>query len=77
MHLEFESAGGTLSIISNPGGAAIRIDGKDTGQKTPAMLKLAPGKYTLEVVKDGLPAQSQEVSVRNGVVQTLTVNWSQ
>ena len=77
MHLEFESAGGTLSIISNPGGATIRIDGKDTGQKTPAMLKLAPGKYTLEVVKDGLPAQSQEVSVRNGVVQTLTVNWNQ
>ncbi len=75
VHLEFEVQEGTVSITSNPSGASVRMNGRDTGQKTPAMLKLAPGKYTLEVVKEGLPAQSQEVNVRNGVVQTLTVNW--
>ena len=77
MHLEFEKAQGTLAVNSNPSGATIRIDGRDTGQKTPAMLKLAPGKYTLEVVKESLPLQSQEVTVRNGAVQTLTINWNQ
>ena len=77
MHLEFEKAQGTLAVNSNPSGATIRIDGRDTGQKTPAMLKLAPGKYTLEVVKERLPLQSQEVTVRNGAVQTLTINWNQ
>lgn len=77
MHLEFEKAQGTLAVNSIPSGATIRIDGRDTGQKTPAMLKLAPGKYTLEVVKESLPLQSQEVTVRNGAVQTLTINWNQ
>ncbi len=76
MHLEFEKAQGSLAVNSNPSGATIRIDGRDTGQKTPAMLKLAPGKYTLELVKENLPLQSQEVTVRNGAVQTLTINWN-
>lgn len=77
LHFEFEKPQGTVSIVSSPSGASIRIDGRDTGQKTPAILKLAPGKYTLDLVKENLPLQSQEVTVRNGVVQTLTVKWNQ
>ncbi len=72
---EFENAQGTIIVNSNPSGAAVQVNGRDTGQKTPAMLKLAPGKYTLELVKEGLPAQSQEVTVRNGVIQTLAIQW--
>ncbi|WP_162179977.1 serine/threonine-protein kinase [Bryobacter aggregatus] len=77
VYLSFEKPQGTVAVNSNVSGATIRIDGKDTGQKTPALLKLAPGKYTLEVVKEGFPVQSQELTVRNGAVQTLTVNWNQ
>ena len=72
---EFEKPQGTIVVNSNPSGAAVQVNGRDTGQKTPAMLKLAPGKYTLEVVKEGLPAQSQEVIVRNGAIQTLAIQW--
>jgi serine/threonine-protein kinase len=72
---EFETPQGTIIVNSNPSGAAVQVNGRDTGQKTPAMLKLAPGKYTLEVVKEGLPAQSQEVTVRNGAIQTLAIQW--
>ncbi len=76
VQLEFEKAQGTLMVNSNPSGASVRVNGRDTGQKTPAMLKLAPGKYTLDVVKEGLAAQSQDVTVRNGVIQTLTIQWN-
>ncbi len=72
---EFEKLQGTVIVNSNPSGAAVQVNGRDTGQKTPAMLKLSPGKYTLELVKEGLPAQSQEVTVRNGVIQTLAIQW--
>jgi serine/threonine protein kinase len=72
----FEKPLGTLSVLSTPAGATIRIDGKDRPEKTPAMLKLAPGQYKLEVLKEGLPAQSSEIVVRNGAIQTLTFNWN-
>ncbi len=72
---EFEKSQGTVIVNSNPSGASVQVNGRDTGQKTPAMLKLSPGKYTLELVKEGLPAQSQEVTVRNGVIQTLAIQW--
>jgi len=73
--IEFEKPSGTIVVNSIPEGATVRINGRDTAQKTPAVLKLAPGKYTLELVKEGLIAQSQEVTVRNGVIQTLSIQW--
>ncbi|MFN9300241.1 MAG: serine/threonine-protein kinase [Acidobacteriota bacterium] len=72
----FEKAEGTIAVNSTPSGAMIRVDGKDTGLSTPAMLKLAPGQYTLEVVKNGLSPQSQTVVIRQGVVQTLAIQWN-
>jgi serine/threonine protein kinase len=72
----FEKAEGTIVVNSTPAGAVIRVDGKDSGLRTPAMLKLAPGQYTLEVVKIGLSPQSQTVVVRQGVVQTLAIQWN-
>lgn len=74
--LTFEKAEGTLVVNTNPPGASLRLDGRALTEKTPAMLNLAAGKYTLEIVKDGFPAQSKEVIIRTGVVQTLSVNWN-
>jgi len=75
LSVEFEKPQGTVVVNSIPSGATVRIDGRDTRQKTPAMLKLSPGKYTLEVVKEGLPLQTQEITVRNGYIQTLAIQW--
>jgi serine/threonine protein kinase len=76
LQFDFEKPSGTIMVNSNPSGAIVRINGRDSGQKTPAMLKLAPGKYTVEVVKEGLEPQIQDVTVRNGVIQTLAIQWN-
>lgn len=72
----FESTEGMLSVNSSPVGASIRLDGREILEKTPAMLKLKPGKYRLEVIKEGLPPQSREVTVSSGTVQTFSVKWN-
>ncbi|NIR49934.1 PEGA domain-containing protein [candidate division KSB1 bacterium] len=44
----------SLDINSNPIGAAIILDSRDTGQRTPAVLKnLQPGSYHIRLKKDG------------------------
>jgi serine/threonine-protein kinase len=76
LNVEFEQTQGTIIVNSNPTGATVKVNGQDAGQKTPATLKLAPGKYSIEVSRDGLPTQSQDVNVRSGVIQTLAINWN-
>jgi hypothetical protein len=45
---------GSLSVSSEPAGASIFIDDKDSGQKTPAVdLQVEPGTHTLRVVAGG------------------------
>jgi len=73
---DFEKPMGTVVVSSTPEGASVRIDGRDTGQKTPAKMNLSPGTYKLEVILNGLPVQTQEVTVKNGVVQTLAIRWN-
>lgn len=76
IHLILEKPEGTLAVNSTPSGAAVRVNGRDTGQRTPALLKLPPGTYTVEVLKDGLTPQSREIQVRTGFVQTLSIQWN-
>jgi serine/threonine-protein kinase len=42
-----------LSVNSEPAGAAITLDGKDTGKLTPAQLVVAKGSHTVAVHKQG------------------------
>jgi hypothetical protein len=72
----FDRPEGMLSITSNPPGASIKLDGREILEKTPTMLKLKPGTYRLEVIKEGLTPQSREVTVSNGTVQTFSVKWN-
>jgi serine/threonine-protein kinase len=76
MHFTFEVAEGLVAVSSTPAGASIRLDGREILEKTPAMLKLKPGTYRLEVSKEGMPPQSREVTVTNGTVQSLNVKWN-
>jgi hypothetical protein len=59
--------GSVFKISSNPAGAAILLDGKNTNLTSPAELRVdASGTHTFMLVQSGfLPAQSQ-VSIRDG-----------
>jgi hypothetical protein len=76
LRLILEKPEGTIAVNSTPAGATVRVNGRDTGQLTPALLKLPPGTYTVEVSREGLSPQSREIQVRTGVIQTLTIQWN-
>ncbi len=53
---------GSLAVDSAPGGAAIRIDGTDTGEITPFTFdELVPGDYEVTVQLDGHVSQPAEI----------------
>jgi hypothetical protein len=55
--------GPKLVINSKPPGASIIIDEKDTGQTSPAVISLKPGKHHLKLVLDGFEAVENDVTV--------------
>lgn len=57
-----------LRVDSDPAGAAIRVNGRATRQRTPATLKgLAVGKrLTVEVALEGYAAESRPVAIADG-----------
>ncbi len=60
------ATGGTLMLTSEPQGAQVMVDGRATGQNTPAEVTLRPGTYRITVSKDGKQA-TQTVEVRTGI----------
>ncbi|MCS6860651.1 MAG: PEGA domain-containing protein [Abditibacteriales bacterium] len=58
---------GTLDISSNPAGARIFLDGRDTGLVTPALIKkVEPGTYTVRLVLGDAVYINEAVSVIPG-----------
>ena len=66
-------AAGSVRFTSNPGGADIRVDGSFMGN-TPAQVKLAQGKHTIQVTLDGYESWQREVEVSSGSDVTLSAN---
>ncbi|MBD3237215.1 MAG: PEGA domain-containing protein [Candidatus Eisenbacteria bacterium] len=64
--------GGTLEVYSNPAGAAIAIDGADTGEVTPYSFSLTAGSYQVDLSLAGYLPYTQNVTVSQG--QTTTLN---
>ncbi|MCU0630630.1 MAG: PEGA domain-containing protein [Methanoregulaceae archaeon] len=63
---------GTIDIQSNPAGAAVYLDGKNTGYKTPVTLSgIVAGSHTVRCSLSGYIDQSQTVTVNTG--QTTSV----
>ncbi len=60
------ATGGTLMLTSEPQGARVLVDGKPTGQVTPAEVTLRPGSYLITIEKDGRQV-TQTVEVRTGI----------
>jgi hypothetical protein len=55
--------GPKLVINSKPPGASIIIDEKDTGQTSPAVISLKPGKHHVKLVLEGFEAVESDVTV--------------
>lgn len=62
----------TLAVASTPPGAAISVDGQDTGRTTPAEVTVAPGDHTIGLTLAGHEAGSQQVSVTFGARQDVS-----
>ncbi len=56
----------TLSVSSDPTGAAILLDGKDTGKVTPAQLIVAKGSHAVTVRKQGYLEASNTMELAPG-----------
>ena len=54
-----------IIVITQPPGARILLDGKDTGKKSPAVIRLsATGKYRVQVELRGFQSEQREVLVQ-------------
>ena len=57
----------TVSVASEPAGAAVLLDGKDTGRVTPAQISVdKPGSYTFLVRKQGYLEETTTVNLQAG-----------
>jgi serine/threonine protein kinase len=61
----------TFAVSSKPPGASILLDGKPTGQVTPAQITVAPGQHQVDLALEGyLPAT---IAAEAGAGQTLRI----
>ncbi len=73
--LQLSQLTGILSVSSNPAGAAIVLDGKDTGKLTPSQILLdKPGKHAITVRRYGYLDSSNNVNVEMGQTSTLNLD---
>lgn len=70
VYVELSPALSTLVITSNPSGAYVWVDGKDTGKTTPAQLTVEKGPHRVVVRKTGFKDATADETVAEG--QTLS-----
>lgn len=70
IYAELSPAVSTLVITSNPGGANIWLDGRDTGKATPAQLTVEKGPHRVLVRKAGFKDAATDENLAEG--QTLS-----
>ncbi len=68
---DLASVPATLVLSSEPSGAAIKLDGQDTGKHTPAELSVMRGEHTLELTLSGHQSQTVTVQARIGARHEL------
>jgi hypothetical protein len=67
---------GLLSVITNPPGLTVLIDGKAQAQKSPAAFTLLPGPHHVTVIK-GTDRQEFSVVIHDGSTISRTLDWAQ
>ncbi len=63
---QLAATGSTLVVTSNPQGADIWVDGKDTGLNTPSQLTVEKGQHKITVRKSGFKDGSTEENLAEG-----------
>ncbi len=69
--LALRELGSTLTIFSDPPGATVLIDSRDTGKATPLTVTVPKGKRTVSLQKSGFLPVTQTVDLMAG--QTLSI----
>src|ERR1039458_3592688 len=64
---------GTISVQSQPAGASIILDGKDTGQKTPAQVAAARGAHSIVLKQPGYADSTASANLKASG-ETVTVS---
>lgn len=70
--VDLDKLGGTLSVVSEPPGATMAIDGKLQARRSPATFSLPPGHHEVDVSLDGRRARG-EVDLIDGDFKMLTL----
>jgi serine/threonine protein kinase len=73
VNVNLERLQGTLNIRTEPPGATVTLNGQKATEVTPAALTLAPGKYKIELEREGYQRYVDEVTVRDQVIGRLEI----
>ncbi|MDH4211070.1 MAG: PEGA domain-containing protein [candidate division WOR-3 bacterium] len=66
---------GSLTITSQPSGAAVAIDGKNTGSQTPCTInEITTGQHTVQITKSGYQTYEFKPVIQSGQTARASVN---
>ena len=74
--VNLEATSGTLSLVTNPAGLTVVIDGQEQARKTPANFALSVGDHRVQVLR-GAEKQEFTAAIRDGVVSQKNIDWGQ
>ena len=74
---EAAPARGTIRVTCTPEGAAIAVDGEDTGRTAPAEIELPAGEHTVTLTLAGYQPISETVDVAEGGTHELSLTLAQ
>jgi serine/threonine protein kinase len=74
--VNLEATAGTLSLVTNPGGLTVIIDGQEQALKTPANFTLTVGEHRVQVLR-GAEKQEFTAQIRDNVVSQKNIDWGQ
>ncbi len=72
--VNLEATLGTLSLVTNPAGLTVIIDGQEQTRKTPANFALAVGEHRVQVLR-GSEKQEFTAQIRDNVVSQKNIDW--
>ena len=72
--VNLEATAGMLSLVTNPPGLTVIIDGQEQTRKTPANFSLPVGEHRVQVLR-GAEKQEFTAQIRDNVVSQKNIDW--
>jgi hypothetical protein len=72
--VNLEATAGMLSLVTNPAGLTVIIDGQEQARKTPANFPLPVGEHRVQVLR-GSEKQEFTAEIRDNVVSQKNIDW--